>query len=177
MKDYGIHIIKWMIIQENDKMNELIICIGISGAGKSTWVKEFTKENLNYLRINRDDIRKTIVGDLKGYYKRPDIRGLEKIVSDVEEQLLLNYTMLNKSVILDNTNLNEQVLNKWIENSQKIKYDIKFKLFDCDLHIAKTRVLWRDDLLWEEIKYIEKQYELYQSIKKWILNNYKEYII
>lgn len=47
-------------------MNNVIITVGISGSGKSTWSTNFIKENPKYLRLNRDDIRKTLVGDLDG---------------------------------------------------------------------------------------------------------------
>ena len=65
--------------------SEVIINVGISGAGKSTWTTQFIKENPNYLRINRDDIRKTLVGDLNGYYERKDLNRIETSINFIEE--------------------------------------------------------------------------------------------
>lgn len=71
-------------------------------------------------------------------------------------------------------------------------HTIQFKLFDCDLNIAKNRVMERDiwkiaedkygqnthDLTDEpQVAYIDKQYEQYQSIKKWLLEVYPDKII
>ena len=36
---------------------EVIILIGISGAGKSTWAKDFISKNQNYVRVSRDEFR------------------------------------------------------------------------------------------------------------------------
>lgn len=162
-------------------MNNLIITIGISGSGKSTWSSNFLKNNLNYLRINRDDIRKTMVGSLEEYYTRKDLHQLEAIVSDIEEQLFMNYGSYVKSVIVDNTNLNQKVIKSWIKHANYYNYDINFKLFDCELREAQQRVFERD--YWDnrdnfdKVKYIEKQYKQYQLIKEWVIDNYKKYII
>lgn len=51
-------------------MKKLIILVGISGSGKSTWATEYIQKNPDTLRINRDDIRKSLVGTLKNYYPR-----------------------------------------------------------------------------------------------------------
>ena len=39
------------------KEPHVIINIGIPASGKSTWSKEFVKNNRNYVRVNRDDMR------------------------------------------------------------------------------------------------------------------------
>lgn len=38
-------------------MKKVIICRGIPASGKSTWAKQFIKENKNWIRIGRDDFR------------------------------------------------------------------------------------------------------------------------
>lgn len=39
-------------------MNKVIICRGIQGSGKSTWAKQWVKEDPNHrIRINQDDFR------------------------------------------------------------------------------------------------------------------------
>ena len=37
---------------------KILFLVGISGSGKSTFAEEFLAKNQDYLRINRDDIRK-----------------------------------------------------------------------------------------------------------------------
>lgn len=46
-------------------MNKVIICRGIQGSGKSTWAKQWVKEDPNHrIRINQDDFRKYVWGIL-----------------------------------------------------------------------------------------------------------------
>ena len=168
----------------------VIINIGISGSGKSTWTADFLKTNLDYLRINRDDLRKSMVGDLNGYYKRPDLNQLEKIINDIQFQSFMNYKDSHKNVIIDNTHLKEKYINVWLNTFKLINdnIDVYFKLFDCDLDLAKNRVLLRDypELTSfdtgiyhhnSQTDYIEQQYKDYQIIKQLILDKYADKII
>ena len=43
-------------------MLKIIITRGIPGSGKTTWAKDVVKENSNYIRINRDDLRIMLIG-------------------------------------------------------------------------------------------------------------------
>lgn len=165
---------------------EVIICVGISGSGKSTWTASKLKEDKNYLRINRDDIRITIVNNLTGYYQRKDLNALEDIVSNIEEQLFINYDNYYKNIIIDNTNLNVNNLDYWIKKAQKYNYSITIKLFDCSVNKAKSRVALRENYpigvnkeglyTCDETDYIDKQYKRYINIKEYILKNYDDYV-
>ncbi len=159
---------------------EIIICVGISGSGKSTFSTQLIKENSNYLRINRDSIRQTLVGDLEGYYQRKDMRGLELTINNIEYILFKDLFNNNKSIIIDNTNLKQEYINKWVTLSQdfNISHDFKFKLFDIDLDESKRRVCKRENMQnFEDLNYIDKQYQDYQEIKKFIETKYKDKII
>ncbi len=173
---------------------ELIICVGCSGAGKSFWATQFIKDNPNYLRINRDDIRLTLVGDLDGYYQRKDLQFIEHKINLFEQYLFGTLINSEYNIIIDNTNLKQEYINKWIKQLEAVntnKYSIKFKLFDIELNDAKARVMQRDfnydshEIILDdeefnsikEVFYIDKQYSDYQQIKQWIINNYKDKII
>lgn len=176
--------------------NEIIICVGISGSGKSSWSTQFIKDNPNYLRINRDDIRKTLVGNLDGYYQRSDLGNIEELVNQIEESLF--YKLFNHghyNVIFDNTNLKVSYINRWLkifERYELLTNDItnfKFKLFDISLEEARDRVGLRDfkELIdketefygydFDKVDYIDKQWLQYKEIKRFIHTNYKDKII
>lgn len=170
-------------------MNELIICVGISGSSKSTWTADYVKENNSFLRINRDDIRKTLVVDLNGYYNRSDLNNIEDIINTTEEDLIYSYASKGYNIIIDNTNLKQSYIKRFMSH-QIIErdYNIKFKLFDISLEDARNRVAKRDncylvddihggEIDCEKLKYIDKQYLQYQEIKKWLIENYKDKII
>lgn len=163
-------------------MNKLIICVGISGAGKSTWVSQHIKQNKNYLRINRDDIRKTLVGSLVGYYKRPELNKVERIVDYTEDDLANSLAYSEFNIIIDNTNLKIHYINKWKQFADKNQLDLQFKIFQCDCLEAIKRVIDRDfefDTLTSDnrLEYIEKQYQNFREIKNYLELNYKNQII
>ena len=39
------------------KKNKIIFCVGVPASGKSTWSKDFVRNNENYARLCRDDYR------------------------------------------------------------------------------------------------------------------------
>jgi predicted kinase len=177
--------------------NKIIICVGISGSGKSTFTKGFIANNSNYLRINRDSLRSSLIGDLNGYYQRSNLQQIERIVNNLEDEIFNQALGREFNIIVDNTNLKQDYINRWLNmvNFQNVtygfEYEVNFKLFDVSLEEAKRRVLLRDynsivapdDLMYqiehelEVVKYINKQFEDYQNIKKWIENNHKDRII
>lgn len=119
---------------------EILILVGISGSGKTSFSKEFLKNNNNYLRISRDDIRKTLVGDLDGYYQRKDLIFIEGIVSNLEESIFELSFFRERSIIIDNTNLKQSYINNWLDYNEK-SYNFKFKLFDISLEEAKLKTI------------------------------------
>ena len=155
----------------------LIICVGIPGSGKSTWTRDFLQHNSQYLRINRDDIRRTLNKDLVEYYSRKDVFVIEKIVSDIEQSIASSIFNYKKSIIIDNTNLKLKTIQQWIDIAYDFGYKVSFKLFDCDLELAKSRVINRDEYnALNKVAYIEKQYKQYIEVKKYILEHHKEEI-
>ncbi len=179
--------------------NKLIICVGISGSSKTTWSSQYIKDNPNTLRINRDDIRKTLVGDLNGYYQRKDLNFIEDRVTETEDDLFHRFMVNSKNMIIDNTNLKQSYINKWIKLAKAYEQlcedweeddiiDIQFKLFDISLEKAKERVIERElnstndeGFKWwkyeKEVEYINKQFMDYYNIKQYLLTNYSDQII
>lgn len=175
-------------------MKQVILTVGTSGTGKSSWSNQLIKSDSNFLRINRDDIRETLVGTLDGYYQREDFNALEGIVNQLELNFATRLVTAGKSIILDNTHLVQKYITRWINLFETDNffnhrgYEIKFKLFDCDdINTAKDRVIHRDNLqltfdsehtyICPEVDYIDKQFKQYAEIKKWLLENYKDNII
>jgi predicted kinase len=168
-------------------MKQVIICVGISGSCKSSWATNLIRENSNFLRCNRDDIRETLVGTLDGYYQREDFNALEGIVNQLELNFATRLVTAGKSIILDNTHLVQKYITRWINLFETDNffnhrgYKITFKLFECDLETAQSRVMSRDfgdgSYGLENVNYIDKQFKQYQEIKQWLLENYKDDII
>ena len=175
-------------------MKEIVICVGISGSSKSSWATNLIQKNSNFLRINRDDIRETLVGNMDGYYTREDFNELEGLVNQLELNFITRLITAGKSVVIDNTHLVRKYITRWINLFETDNffnhrgYKIKFKLFECDdINTAKDRVIHRDNLqltfdtehtyICPGVDYIDKQFKQYKEIKQWLLENYKDDII
>lgn len=160
---------------------QVIINIGVSGSGKSTWTTTHIMANPNFLRINRDDIRKTFVGSLIGYYKRKDLNKIEDMVTVQEKNFGHQILLQGYSVIVDNTNLSSKVLLEKLKQVEEFnKYygknvEIKIKLFSgIDLYSLRRRVSKRDGLSWEDTQYIVKQYDDFLKMKEYVFEHHKD---
>lgn len=177
-------------------MKEVIIMVGISGSGKSTFCNSFLKENEHYLRINRDSIRKTFIGEnLSDYYdkrSKQSLHDIENMVTYTENWMFNKILNKNYNVIIDNTNLKRNYIERWMDNisgyevSNYMTLNFRFKFIELNLSMAKNRALYRDnvDLLGldyektlKKYNYIDKQYEDFKNIKQYIETNYKDRII
>lgn len=158
------------------RMNDVIICVGISGSGKSSWCTQQLKTNNLYLRINRDAIRLALTGSLDGYYQRSDLNQLEVLVTSLETELF--HTIVNqcKIPLIDNTSLKLTYINKWIYFCVEHNLDFKFKFFDpISLEECENRVKLRDNL--KDVSYIQKQFDSYQEIKEKLTKLYPNKIL
>jgi predicted kinase len=111
---------------------EIIFTIGIPAAGKSTWQLEFMKSNLNYVVIERDDIR------MKFFSVEMCSNQDEKLVTQISDSIAKIALEAGKSVIFSNTNVNVKNLNKEIVKWQSYA-NISFKIFDIELEEAIRR--------------------------------------
>lgn len=123
---------------------KLILTIGISGSGKSTWAfKEWVKDPKNTLVVNRDKIRELLFGyteeSIKEYWKRPDIAGLEKRVTRYEDTLINDALNHGNTVIVDATHLKY----KYLERFKYWNVPVELKTFDVSFTEAVNRDIKR----------------------------------
>jgi predicted kinase len=87
-------------------MKKVILTRGLPGSGKSTWAKGLIDMNPNsYKRINNDDLRKMF--DNTQYSS-----DMEKFIKKAVDVLVLLALEEGKHVILDNTHLSENSVNR-----------------------------------------------------------------
>lgn len=146
------------------------ILIGVSGSGKSTYAKEQLKLNSNMIRVNRDDLRKTLFGveqTDKSYYERKDLRNCEKLVSELSEQIIYDALNKNKDIILDNTHLHWVYIYEIIRKFNHLS-DIELKVIhDTDkssYQVFKNRLIERFDNT-EDVNYLDRQWNTFKQLK------------
>lgn len=141
----------------------LIITVGISGSGKSTWAhSKWWEDPSRYVIVNRDKIRELLFGfteqSVEQYYLRDDVSGLEKQVTRYEDTLINDGLNHGKTVIVDATHLTRAYL-------ERFKYwnvPTEIVVFEVELSEAINRDLSRDRQVGDTI--INKQYNRFVTL-------------
>ena len=106
----------------------MLILSGIPASGKSTFAKQFVKENDGWIRINKDDIRRMF-----GEYWLPK---RESLVEAAEYSIAKEAIFFGWNIIVDDTNLNPKYIKVWKELADKFEYEIEYKEFKVSLEQA-----------------------------------------
>jgi predicted kinase len=125
-------------------MNIIVLTIGISNCGKTTWANEFIESNPNYMNINRDDARAALTtssGNIKDYKFSKDN---EKFITEKTTECADNYARNKMDIIISDTNLNPKTREMWKCWAIKNNYEYCEKVFDVEPHICKDRNIKRD---------------------------------
>lgn len=120
-----------------------IITVGIPASGKSTWAKEFCKEN-GYKEINRDNIRMDIF-ELKHYNDYNFSKSKESQVSEVVKSKIASCVEKSQNIVISDTNLNKTHRENLIVNLEALGYDVYIKLFYIEYFDAIKRSEKRTD--------------------------------
>ena len=138
-------------------MKKVILTKGLPGSGKTTWAKGLVDMSPNsYKRINNDDLRKMLDN---GHYSYD----MEKFIKKAVDVLILLALEEGKHVILDNTHLSENSINRIKELVKgKAEVIIEDKFLDVSLETCIKNDLKRLDSVGKDV--IVKLYE--QHLKK-----------
>lgn len=113
---------------------KLILTIGISGSGKSTWVEKFLNKS-DYVVITTDAIRKEITGNISDQSKNDQVRMIahERVCEALNK---------GKNVILDATNIYTDVRRNLLKYVRENIHDVVvfYKLFTSNLKLSKSRI-------------------------------------
>lgn len=134
-------------------MSKLIICRGIQGSGKSTFAKEWAKEDpKNRVRFNWDDMR-----NMMGEYWVPE-RENTGIMKTLRASFLNEMMQKGWDIIIDNMNLNpkdwefyEGVVKSFNETNFGIKYEIEYKDFFTSVEECIRRDAMRPNPIGEQV--------------------------
>ena len=131
-------------------MPKLIITVGISASGKTTWAKNSNISNC--ININRDDIRFNIVapGSDWSTYKKHN-KSNESKVTQIELAIAKNAVSNKSNIIISNTNLSKKTRAFWHEFAKEHHYEFEIKEFDIDVEEAIKRDRLRPNSVGEQV--------------------------
>lgn len=112
---------------------KLLVLKGLPASGKSTYAKRMTEQG--YIRINKDDLRESLFG---GNYKRKD----EKTIIRVRNAIIEDALSHNKSVVVDDTNLNPIHIKDLTAVARK--FNVEFEVNDSFLNVSIEECIKRD---------------------------------
>ena len=115
-------------------MPKLIVMKGLPASGKSTWAKAYVKSHPNTVRINRDDLRLMLY----------DVQFDPKVEDDItafQEILMGQAFVLNRDIVVDNTNLNPKVMRHLGDWAKRNIYELEVKDFT---HVSLSECIQRD---------------------------------
>ena len=106
---------------------KLIITKGLPASGKSSWADEYIKENPNFVKIEKDQIRKNggLFKDGRYVHKRGD----ESIVLKERDRLVREAFKQGKSVISSDTNLVQKHITQLANIAKQNKAKVEIKSF------------------------------------------------
>ena len=117
-----------------------IITVGISGSGKTTWAEDFCEENVDYVNINRDDVRFALFNDgVRDWSEYKFNKANEGRVSEVIDQQMFTAMMETKNIIISDTNLTKKYRDRLTSKLEGWGYEVEFKEFDITLEEAWKR--------------------------------------
>lgn len=131
---------------------KLLFLRGLPASGKTTFAKELVRNDGNWVRVNKDDLRNMLNG---GKWSS----GRESLVVRLESRLVRHALKSGKNVVIDNTNFNLAHERRYREIAKQYNADFEIKEFDTPLEECIKRDNARPNGVGETV--IRKMYNQY----------------
>jgi len=153
-----------------------VLC-GPSASGKSTYAKSLV-DTQGYIRLNRDDFRKSLINtSLKEYWTGPkEYRNIiENLVSEMLNASLSAAMKASHNIVVDNTHLQARYISDILKvckaNCGPDGFEYLVKRFDVSVDTCIDRDKNREDAVGEQvIRHQEEQFKKfkYEKCNQWV---------
>lgn len=108
-------------------MKKIIFLRGLSASGKSTYAKQFVKENPGSIRVNKDDLRRMCHD---GHWTR----GNEKMICDMRDAMVSRALHSDHTVLVDDTNFaaSHEARLRQLAHDEHAEFEIKDFIVDFE---------------------------------------------
>ncbi len=121
-------------------MKQLILTVGISCSGKTTWSEDFVRNRCDWVNLNRDDVRfNTFTQGKRDWTKYKFNNKNEKRVTNIIDGFSEETVAQGCNIIVSDTNLNEKTRNKWKAFAEQHGYNYSEKAFPIEWEEARKR--------------------------------------
>lgn len=112
-------------------MSKIILTVGVSNAGKSTWASNYCNNNPNTIELNRDNIRFSCISPYATNWSEYKFNAFNemKVTSIIQDQAL-SAIIQGKSIIISDTNLSPFSRDTWLNLAKKYNLDIEYVVFN-----------------------------------------------
>lgn len=108
----------------------MIITIGPSGSGKTTWVDAICEQNSDYVKIERDEIRRGLAHDLDiEPYSQNWKKAHEKHVTNIQKQMVANTYKDGTIPVISDTNLRQDTRDMFCKIAEQFNDEVTFVHF------------------------------------------------
>lgn len=153
-------------MKRKDKV-KIIFTRGMQASGKTSWAKEFVKENQNYKRISRDDLRHMLTN-----YTFTSAN--EDLVTKIERDLMLSLIDQDFNLIIDKMNLNAEDFKSdltYINSICDEGFEYEVKEFAVALQTAIERDSKREFSLGDKV--LKRTWNKYELVLKEMIERNK----
>ena len=113
---------------------ELIVCVGLSGCGKSTWATQQVNQSRGTIvRFNKDDMRTMMYRDV------PHGGQNALMLIDMEKELARQALQRGLSVIIDDTNCIRRTRQGWEEFAAQVRVKLRILTWNTDVKTCIER--------------------------------------
>lgn len=139
--------------KEHKMMKQMMIgTVGIPGCGKSSWAIEFQKRNPDYITIvERDILRAKFYTDSGNRWDYKMTKAKENDITIMQEDLIRAALADGETVIVSDTNLNENTRNRLFDIAQEFGIEIHWQVFDIPLFQAMKQNVKRAEVVPEAV--------------------------
>lgn len=112
-------------------MSKIIMTLGVSNSGKSTYAANYIKDNPNTIELNRDDVRFNYISpNAKSWseYHHTDFN--EELITDIVHKKFIKAIREGKDVIISDTNLSPYTRARWIQIANDYKCKLQYVIFN-----------------------------------------------